>query len=369
MNKRVNFGLNIDKQKSKQRFVLTLIVSLVVFVFIVIAIGLAIAIVMTLFKLGVIESVDGEPSLVNAVLLMAATSVIMGFLITMGASQLFLRPFNHLGDQLGRLAKGDFKAKLDFGKPYSHYLIMRKIEESFNTAAKELGQTQMLRSDFINNFSHEFKTPIVSIAGFAKLIRRGNLTPEQQDEYLSIIEVESLRLSSMATNMLNLTKVENQTILTDVSEFNLSEQLRSAVLLLADKWTQKELVLDIEFGEHLISANEELLKQTWINLVDNAVKFSNHGGTLCIRINEENDMLCVSISNEGKEITKENLDRIFNKFYQEDESHSSEGNGIGLAIVKKVVELHKGEIFVTSENAVTTFTVCLPKKKYRFSRA
>ncbi len=362
-------NFNLDKEKSKQRFALTLLVSVLVFAGITVALALAISIVTLLLKLGAIESVEEQTSLSSVILLMSVISMIMGFLITMGTSKLFLRPFNHLGDQLNRLAKGDFKSRLHFGKPYSSIAAMRDIEDSFNKAAEELGQTQMLRGDFINNFSHEFKTPIVSIAGFAKLIRRGNLSVEQQDEYLSIIEEESLRLSYMATNMLNLTKVENQMILTDVSEFNLSEQLRSAVLLLADKWTQKGLVLDIEFGEHLISANEELIKQTWINLLDNAVKFSNHGGTLSVRINEVNDKLYVSISNEGKEIPKENIVRIFNKFYQADESHSTEGNGIGLAIVKKVVDLHQGEIVVESENGVTTFTVYLPKKKHRFSRS
>ena len=368
MIKKYNLNISFDKQKSKQRFALTLIVSLGVFSLIAVAAGLAVAIVMTLWKLGVIDSVEGDPSLFGVVMLMAASSMIMGFLITMGTSKLFLRPFTHLADQLNRLAKGDFSARLNFGKPFSSHSSMKEIEDSFNTAAKELGQTQMLRGDFINNFSHEFKTPIVSIAGFAKLIRHGNLTQKQQDEYLAIIEEESLRLSSMATNMLNLTKVENQTILTDVSEFNLSEQLRSAVLLLADKWSQKGLVLDIEFGEYLVSANEELIKQTWINLIDNAVKFSKPGGTLGIGICEENDMICVSISNEGKDIPPENLERIFHKFYQVDESHSSEGNGIGLAIVKRVVELHRGKIFVHSENGTTTFSVYLPKKKYRYSK-
>lgn len=131
----------------------------------------------------------------------------------------------------------------------------------------------MLRSDFINNFSHEFKTPIVSIAGFAKLLRRGNLTDEQKEEYLEVIEEESLRLSAMANNVLNLTRVENQTILTEVTRFNLSEQIRGAVLLLAEKWTPKNLYMDMQFGEHMICANEELLKQVWINLLDNAIKF------------------------------------------------------------------------------------------------
>ena len=363
-----NFSFNLDKEKNRRRIIITIIVSLCVFALITAAVAIAIGLVFLLLKLGVIDSVDGQASFSSVILLMAVISMIMGFLITIGSSRLFLRPFDKLGDQLNRLAKGDFKARLAFGKPYSSISVMRDIEDSFNKAANELDQTQMLRSDFINNFSHEVKTPIVSVAGFAKLLRRGNLSREQQDEYLAIIEEESLRLSTMASNMLSLTKIENQTILTDVSEFNLSEQLRSAVLLLADKWTHKNLALDIEFGEYLVRANEEMLKQVWINLIDNAIKFSENEGVLSIRIDEQSDMLAVSVSNQGKEIPKENIHRIFSKFYQADESHSTEGNGIGLAIVRSVVELHNGKVEVKCENGITTFTVFIPKKKYIFSK-
>ena len=362
-----NFALSLDREKNRRRIILTIVVSLCVFTLITAALMLAIGLVFLLLKLGVIDSVEGQASFSSVILLMAVTSMILGFAITVGTSRIFLRPFDKLGDQLNRLSKGDFKARLSFGKPYSSISVMREIEDSFNKAANELDQTQMLRSDFINNFSHEVKTPIVSVAGFAKLLRRGNLTPEQQQEYLAIIEEESLRLSTMASNMLSLTKIENQTILTDVSEFNLSEQLRSAVLLLADKWSQKNLVLDIEFGEHIIRANEEMLKQVWINLIDNAIKFSENNGTLSVRIEEDGDRLAVSVSNEGEAIPPENIDRIWAKFYQADESHSTEGNGIGLAIVRSVVELHQGEVCVECKDGITTFTVLLPKKKYMFS--
>ena len=200
----------------------------------------------------------------------------------------------------------------------------------------------MLRGDFINNFSHEFKTPIVSIAGFAKLLRRGNLTEKQKEEYLEIIEEESLRLSAMANKVLNMTRVESQTILTDVTRFNLSEQIRGAVLLLVEKWTPKNLYMD---------------------MLDNAVKFSEPDDTVTVGIVEEGEYLRVSVSNHGKEIPKESIRHIFNKFYQADESHSAEGNGIGLAIVKKVCDLHGGTVSVNSENGTTTFTVVLPKQQ------
>jgi signal transduction histidine kinase len=262
---------------------------------------------------------------------------------------------------MNRLASGDFKARLEIEGPLAKHSAVKEVTDSFNRMAEELQSTEMLRSDFINNFSHEFKTPIVSIAGFAKLLRRGSLPAEKQEEYLAIIETESMRLSQMATNVLNLTKVENQTILTDVTEYNLSEQIRSCILLLSEKWEQKNIEYALDFNEYTIHANEELLKQVWINLLGNAVKFTPVGGLIEVRITEQENNITVSVRNTGSEIAPEHQERIFNKFYQADESHASEGNGIGLAIVKRVVELHEGEISVSSGSGSTTFTVTLPK--------
>ena len=170
-----------------------------------------------------------------------------------------------------------------------------------------------------------------------------------------------MRLANMATNVLNLTKVENQTILTDVSVFNLSEQIRSAVLLLEGSWEKKRLDLKLDFDEYEIEASEELLKQVWINLIDNAVKYSPDGGFLEVGIEEKNDRIDVTVKNPG-DISLEAKLKIWNKFYQADESHSSIGNGIGLAVVKRVVELHGGSIRVESNPSFTKFTVTLPKK-------
>ncbi len=228
--------------------------------------------------------------------------------------------------------------------------------------AEELENTELLRSDFINNFSHEFKTPIVSIAGFAALLKRGNLTEEQQAEYAGVIEEESLRLAALATNVLNLTKVENQTILTDVTEYNLSEQVRSCVLLLERKWERKHIEMELAFDEYEICANEELLKLVWINLIDNAIKFSREYSAVHIRISATEERLTVEIKNTGNPIPAESMERIFHKFYQADESHASEGNGVGLAIVKKVVDLHQGNVCAESGSECTSFTVRLPRK-------
>jgi signal transduction histidine kinase len=227
--------------------------------------------------------------------------------------------------------------------------------------AEELENTELLRNDFINHFSHEFKTPIVSITGLANLLEAGKLTEEQRVQYARAIREESMRLSSMASNILNLTKVENQIILTDVSRFNLSEQVRSAVLLLEEKWTDKNIDLQLDFDEFMIEANEEMLKEVWINLIDNAVKFVPRCGTIELEVIDAEKKLCVKVSNTGSEIPPEMQKKIFGKFYQADESHATQGNGIGLAIVKSIVELHKGSVSVSSGNGITCFTVELPK--------
>ena len=239
--------------------------------------------------------------------------------------------------------------------------VIQTLTDSFNTLASELENTEMLRSDFINNFSHEFKTPIVSIAGFAKLLKRGNLTETQKAEYLDIIEEESLRLSAMATNVLNLTKVENQSILTDISEYNLSEQLRTCVLLLEAKWERKRLEPELDFDEIQIEGSQELLKEVWINLLDNAVKFAPEGSSILLKAEETPEAVTVTVKNEGPDIPPEAMSRIFNKFYQADESHAAEGNGVGLAIVKRVVDLHGGTVEVVSSGGITSFSVTLPR--------
>ena len=261
---------------------------------------------------------------------------------------------------MNQLASGDFSVRLHYKKPLAENATFKSIADSFNTLATELGNTAMLQRDFINNFSHEFKTPIVSIAGFAKLLRHGNLTEAEREEYLSIIEEESMRLSCMATNILNLSRIETQTILTGVTKYDLSEQIRGAILLLEDKWTRKNIDIEPDFDEYMICANEELLKEVWINLMDNAIKFTPEGGVVMLRMAEKDGWIRVSVRNTGSEIPVEKQAKIFDRFYQADESHGTDGNGIGLTVVKKIVDLHGGTVTVTSANGITDFTVTLP---------
>ena len=354
----------MNRQNRKHYFALTVLISILFFLiqFIITSITAAIIYLLVHFQVITLDT-DIRPNIGIIILYMVVISNIVGAIVAYFTSKISVRPLRNVIYQIDRLAFGDFNARLDFGLPISRHPTFSQLSQSFNQMASELKNTEMLREDFVNNFSHEFKTPIVSIAGFAKLLRRGNLTEEQKEEYLAVIEEESLRLSDMATNVLNLTRVENQTILTDVVKFNLSEQIRSSILLLADKWEKKQLNFKVDFGEYRISANEELLKQVWINLLDNAIKFSPIGGVIEVNIKNQSDSLTVDIINSGEEIPTESISRIFQKFYQADSSHSGEGNGVGLAIVKKVVELHSGTVSAQSENNLTMFTVTLPKSQ------
>ena len=351
-----------DLEKRQSMAALSLFFALLVFLGIVLFAGVIVLLAVILSRTGVLPDLNLDISSSQLVVfLVVLFSLLIGFGLSYIISRTLARPVATIVRAMHELASGNYKARLDPKSSFNHYPAFREVTESFNTLAEELDHTEILRSDFVNNFSHEFKTPIVSIAGFAKLLKRGNLDEAQKAEYTNIIEEESLRLSDMATNMLNLTKVENQTILTDVTSYNLSEQIRGCVLLLEEKWTRKHLEFSLDFPEVTVSANEDLLRQVWINLLDNAVKFSREGGEVAIFIHQDDTSTRVSISDSGTPIAPEERDRIFRKFYQADHSHSSEGHGIGLAIVQKIVDLHRGSIAVTEEGGSTVFTVRLPR--------
>lgn len=356
----IKSGINKSLEKIKERThrsSLTVAFSLFVFLILITALGLGTLAMYILAETGVI----GEELEIGTVLLFSfLSSLIIGAGLVFLSMKLPLKPINILINNMNRLAAGDFGARLDFGPTLSTHPAFAEITESFNAMAEELENTETLRSDFVNNISHEFKTPIVSISGLARHLQRRGIDEEERRTYLAAIEEESRRLAALSTNILNLARVESKSILTDRTEFNLSEQIRSAVLLLEEEWTEKEIELSLDFDEYEIFANEELLKQVWINLIDNAVKFADYQGSVGVGIAREGEMLSVRISNTGTEIPSDKLDKIFGRFYRIDESHSKEGNGIGLAIVKKIVALHSGEVYATSENGVTTLCVVLP---------
>ena len=353
----------MSKKPGKHRWSLTLLYSSAFFLIQLAAVLITAALSFLLTKLGVLDNLGIPRNSGFAMLIvMLLISVLVGSVVAIGAVKIPLRPFNRLINNIDRLAAGDFTARMHYGKVMGDNPVFQELSESFNAMAEELENTQMLRSDFINNFSHEFKTPIVSIAGFAKLLRRGNLTDAQKEEYLAIIEEESLRLAAMATNVMNLTKVENQTILTDLTTFNLSEQIRACVLLLEEKWSRKELDLDLEFPEYTICANEELLKQVWINLLDNAIKFTPDGGVIRMSVRVNQGICTVIVQDNGVGISPEDRPHVFERFYTADKAHTSgKGTGLGLSICQRIMEMHGQKITLmdTGDEAGAAFAFTL----------
>lgn len=303
--------------------------------------------------LGEVDSMGkAVPSVLSSLLILPFGIAIEIFLLRYP-----MRPVKKLLDAMNRLAEGHYEERLEFGKVGA----LKELADTFNMLASELQNTEILRSDFINNFSHEFKTPIVSIHGFAELLQREELTPSQR-ECVDVIADESMRLANMATNVLNLTNVENLRILTKCEAYNVSEQMRKCILLLEKKWTEKDITFDAEFDEHTVSGDAELLQQVWVNLLDNAIKFSPEGGKVKVKMFSRPNALQVSICNHGPEISPQDQQRLFDKFWQGDASRASQGNGIGLSIVKTIVELHKGSVSVDSSPQKTVFTVLLPRE-------
>ena len=264
-------------------------------------------------------------------------SVLVGTGLSIILSKMPLAPIREIIDATDKIADGDYSVRIHLRGPEE----IRTLRDKFNHMAEEIGSVEMLRSDFVNNFSHEFKTPIVSIRGFAKALKWDNLSAEERDEYIDIIISESERLS---VNVLYLSKIEQQTILTDKRRFNLSEQIRLVVALLDKKLTEKQIQVNFNCGEFFFTGNEEMLRQVWINLLDNAIKYSPAHGVIEIQMEQKNGKTTVTVANQGEFIPPETAAHIFEKFYQGDTSHATKGNGLGLAIAKRIIELHGGAI-------------------------
>jgi len=239
-----------------------------------------------------------------------------------------------------QVAQGNFHVQVDEDGGIAE---LSELAKSFNRMTQELSSIEPLRSDFINNISHEFKTPIVSIRGFAKLLRDETLSGKERLEYIDIIIAESERLAALSTNILNLSKYESLEIIADKTTYRLDEQIRAAIVLTERKWAEKNIGFDVVMDAVPFVGNADLTQQIWINLLDNAIKFSPQDGAITVRLFPWNRGLRFTIKDCGIGMDENTIAHIFNKFYQGDSSEKS-GNGLGLAIVKRIVELCGGSV-------------------------
>jgi len=286
-------------------------------------------------------------------------STLIATIISGIASKRILRPIRTLSKATEEVAKGNFSVKIGIPKDYEFALLAK----NFNKMVHELSSIETLRNDFVSNVSHEIKTPIASIQGFAKLIQDKNLNDDERSEFTDIIISELSRLSKLTSNILKLSKLENQEVITGKAEFALDEQIRCAILIMEPEWSGKEIDLDIDLDKVSIIGNEDLLQQVWLNIIGNAIKFTEKGGTIGIKLMDLQDKIVIKVSDNGVGMNEETQRHIFDKFYQGDKSHLSKGNGLGLSLVKRIIELCDGEIKVRSKLYYgTTFTIGLPKK-------
>ena len=258
------------------------------------------------------------------------------------------------------MAKGNFDIRLAPRHTYQKYDEYDRIMDNLNTLAEELSKMEMLRNDFISNVSHEIKTPLSVISNYAAALKKGGVDGATRAKYLDTLINASSRLSSLVTNILKLNKLENSAILSDECEFELGEQLRECIIGFEELIDKKQLELECEIDDMVIYSDKSFLETVWNNLLSNAVKFTPEGGKISVSLSREGDRAKVCVSDTGCGMDSATGAHIFDKFYQGDTSHSGEGNGLGLAMVKRVIEILGGEISVSSElGKGSTFTVKL----------
>ncbi len=339
-----------EKSKQKHLKLGTYILAIVIIIMIAIIVlsgGLS-----AIFNWALANPVN-VPDLIWIVVISAASSIITYFVM----KKFIVSPLSVLEKAMDEVAKGDFSVRLETNSRIDE---IKKSYDSFNIMVKELQSTELLQSDFVANVSHEFKTPISTIEGYASLLN-GEVTTSDEKEYLEKILSSTKRLSSLIGEILLLSKIENQSIQDKPEIFRLDEQIRQAVVDFGDRWDKKKIDLTADLDEVYFNGNEKLLFHVWANLIDNAIKFSPVGGEVSLQLKTQNDSVVFTVQDSGAGISDEAKQHVFDKFFQADNSHSKEGNGLGLTLVKRIVNVHGGVVEAADNpEGGAIFTVTLP---------
>lgn len=348
MRARESFELIRNKKiKLSLRTRMTLYVAAEQLICLLIALGLA-----TL--LSFLTDID---SLFLVFLLVLIFCLIIGAIVTIFFSKWFFDPIKKLRNAMGKVADGDFSVRL---QTKSSSKEIQEVYSGFNLMAHELTSTEILQSDFVSNVSHEFKTPINAIEGYTTLLQGCDNLDEEHQEYVEKILFNTNRLSRLVGNILLLSKIENQEIQTHQTAFRLDEQIRQSIVALESAWTAKDLELDVDLEDITYTGNESLMHHVWDNLIGNAIKFNPQCGLLKISLKKEGNDIIFAVTDSGPGLSEETIKHIFDKFYQADTTRKEEGNGLGLALVKRILAIVGGDI--SAENLADggcTFTVKL----------
>lgn len=307
--------------------------------------------------LNLVRSTIDKSASIPDIVWLVGVGVVLGLLTILFLTRFFSGPISTLGNAVKRVANGDFTVRLRTDKGFRE---IREINENFNAMVKELGATEILQTDFVSNVSHEFKTPITAIEGYVTLLGDSYGTTPEQQKYIEKILLNTNRLSTLVGNILLLSKIDNQGIQSRASTFRLDEQIRSSIVELEPKWTEKNCELDVDMEELIHTGNENLLIHVWKNLIENAIKFGPKDSTIRITLQKKKGKAVFTVTDEGEGISDEDKCHVFDRFYQSDSSHKSEGNGLGLALVKQIVDAEGGEVSVCDgEGGGCKFTVVL----------
>ncbi len=325
--------------------------------FIVVATGLFIGIwagygISELLRAWGVEFTD-----VDLIFEVSLVSMVVALGFSLLVSKWIFKPIKELRDAMDKVADGDFDVRL---ADHSHSKEIGEVYTGFNLMAHELGTTEMLQRDFTSNVSHEFKTPIAAIEGYSTLLQGGDNLTEDQQQYVEKILYNTDRLGSLVGNILLLSKLENQTIETNQKLYLLDEQIRESLLGLEPMWIEKNVEFDVELDSIKYYGNEGLMRHVWDNLISNAIKFSPEGGIVKLILIKDGGIITFTVEDCGPGIPDDAKKRIFDKFYQHDNSREQKGHGLGLPLARRIILLCGGRIEVSDrEGGGSVFTVSL----------
>lgn len=271
----------------------------------------------------------------------ASYTLVVGISLSALISNIMIKPINTLQRSMNSVAEGNFKVP-DMEESNVHEI--NDLGQAFNIMIHELRSTEIIQSDFVTNVSHEFKTPLYAIEGYATLLQDDNITPEEKKEYIDRILFSLKRVNQLIANVLLLSKLDNQAIVGHKQLFSIDEQIRQAIVMSEPVWAEKNIEFDVDMDSVSFMGNESMISHVWNNLLGNAVKFSPSGGLVKIRLTEHGGNILFTIEDRGPGIKDDSKKRLFDKFYQGDTSHKEEGNGLGLALVKKILEIGRAHV-------------------------
>lgn len=288
------------------------------------------------------------------------SSFVAAIMVGVGKRVIFGRPIRKIAQAARQITEGDFSVRLQPFRKDGKKDELEVLVEDFNTMAEELSTIETLKTDFIANVSHEIKSPLAVIQSYATAIQDDSIPAEQRIEYGKTIVEASQKLSALVTNILKLNKLDNQEIYPEAQPYVLGEQLGECAVAFEEQWDKKNITFEADMDYVVVNYDRDLLDLVWNNLISNAIKFTDNGGMVTVTLKAEKGATVVTVKDTGCGMDEKTANMIFDKFYQGDTSHSTEGNGLGLALAKKVIDLVGGEIGIQSQpGAGTTFTVRL----------